>query len=286
MRSVSVWRKSRGYFLNECMENEMITKDKQALQYINKIIHDKTGIYLPEEKNYLLIHKMSRLLKNNDQETLNDFCNMIKNGNNDEINKLINNFTTNHTFFFREKSHLTILANDIKIKRKNNPLIWCAASSTGEEVYSIIISLLENNISNFTIVASDINSKVLIHMKKGIYNETRLGEIDKKIARKYFIKVTDRKDSRYRVKEHLRKYFVTKRINLIENIKFEKKFDYIFCRNVLMYFNKNTQESVINMLLKNLNDSGFLFVGHSESLLHLNNNLESVFNSVYTKRLC
>ena len=82
----------------------------------------------------------------------------------------------------------------------------------------------------------------------------------------------------------MKKFYIAKKINLIDNIKFENRFDYIFCRNVLMYFNNNTQESVIDMLLNNLDDYGYLFVGHSESLMHMNKKLESVFSSVYNKK--
>jgi chemotaxis protein methyltransferase CheR len=257
--------------------------DYKMLQHINRIIHDSTGIYLPEEKSYLLIHKISRLLKNGGCD-LDVFYESIKNGNKEEVDNLINNVTTNHTFFFRERNHLDVLIKNIKARKNKHPKIWCAASSTGEEVYSIIISLLENNIRNFILIASDINSKVLFHMKKGIYNESKMTEMDGKILSKYFTRHDISGNSCYEVRDYLKKYFIVKRINLIDNIKFEMKFDYIFCRNVLMYFNKSTQESVIDMLLNNLDDSGFLFVGHSESLLHLNYKLASVFSSVYNKR--
>ena len=266
------------------MIGEITMKNDNLLQYINERIHNKTGIFLPPEKKYLLIHKITRMLKNNDYNSLYDFCQLLKNNNKDGINNLINNITTNHTFFFREKSHLMILANDIKNKKNSYPLIWCAASSTGEEVYSIIISLLENKISNFKIIASDINSNVIFHMKRGIYNESRLVELNSDMINKYFTKCYIRGDCYYKIKDYLKKFYIAKKINLIDNIKFENRFDYIFCRNVLMYFNNNTQESVIDMLLNNLDDYGYLFVGHSESLMHMNKKLESVFSSVYNKK--
>jgi chemotaxis protein methyltransferase CheR len=267
------------------MDFELIMDNNKLLQNINKIIHERTGIYLTKEKYYLLIHKLSRILKNKNYRNLADFYSLIKNGDITVIDNLINNITTNHTFFFREKNHLNILVNDILQKGKNNPIIWCAASSTGEEVYSIIIALLENKINNFLLIASDINKKVLLQMKKGIYNVSKLIETDKTIINKYFVNESKNGEYNYCIKDHLKKYFITKRINLIDNIKFEKQFDYIFCRNVLMYFNKDTQKKVINMLINNLKDYGYLFVGHSESLIQANNRIESVFSSVYNKKL-
>ena len=145
--------------------------------------------------------------------------------------------------------------------------------------------LTEGTISNFFIVASDINKDVLISLKKGIYNKERLKNVNKHLLTKYFIKHKDDPQGRYRVKNEIKKYFVVKKLNLVEDILFEEQFNYIFCRNVLMYFNKQTQNKVINNLLNNLNDLGYLFVGHSESLFSITDNVEAVFSSVYNKKM-
>jgi chemotaxis protein methyltransferase CheR len=140
-------------------------------------------------------------------------------------------------------------------------------------------------INNFFIIASDINKDVLLHLKKGVYNKERLKETEPAIIDKYFIPdTTSRADvNYYTVRKDLKKYFIAKRINLIEEPLLEKQVDYIFCRNVLIYFDKETQVRVIENLLRNLTKLGYLFVGHSESLLNVTNKVEGVFTSVYSK---
>jgi chemotaxis protein methyltransferase CheR len=129
-------------------------------------------------------------------------------------------------------------------------------------------------------VASDINSDVLHHCKKGVYSAERMRELTPALVTKYFLPVEGH-PGRFRVKSYLKKYFILKKLNLIEKIRFEAPFDYIFCRNVLIYFDQDTQKLVIENLIANLDRLGYLFVGHSESLLHLTDRLESVFSSVY-----
>ena len=264
----------------------MITEiqiDQNFIDLFRELIHDKLGIYISKEKDYLIQSKLSRLISKSDYKNINEFYYSLKKNNKESIEDLIKHITTTHTFFFRESMHLKILRNDILIKKIENPLIWCAATSTGEEVYSIIIELLENNINNFFIVASDINKDVLIHLKKGIYSKERIKNVSRDLFNKYFDKYTDGAFVRYKIKSYLKKYFIVKKINLIEDVLFEKKFDYIFCRNVLIYFNKKTQKEVIDNLLNNLSDFGYLFVGHSETLFSITNKVESVFSSVYNK---
>jgi chemotaxis protein methyltransferase CheR len=198
---------------------------------------------------------------------------------------LIHYITTTHTFFFRENTHLKVLYNDILLREIKRPLIWCAASSTGEEVYSIIIELLEHGINDFLLVATDINSNVLKTCKRGVYSKERLKEVEPYILAKYFTVDGDHGSENYKVNDVLKRYFILKKINLIDDIEFQEKMDYIFCRNVLIYFDKETQKRVVDNLLRNLKDLGYLFVGHSETLMHITNRVESVFTSVYNKKL-
>ena len=257
--------------------------NQNFLNLFRELIHDKLGIYISKDKDYLIQNKVSRLLKKSNYKNMTEFYYSVKNNNNESLEQLIKYITTTHTFFFRESMHLKVLRNDILLRKVENPLIWCAATSTGEEVYSIIIELLENHISNFFIVASDINKDVLISLKKGIYNKERLKNVNKHLFKKYFIKHKDDPQGHYRVKNDIKKYFVVKKLNLVEDILFEEQFNYIFCRNVLMYFNKQTQNKVINNLLNNLNDLGYLFVGHSESLNGIDTTLKQVSPMVYKK---
>jgi chemotaxis protein methyltransferase CheR len=257
--------------------------DKKHLAMIGELIHDRLGIYISRDKEYLLEHKIGRLLSHGNYSCIDEFYTELLHNTNEAMEELIRYITTTHTFFFRENRHLNILRKDIILRRITRPLIWVAACATGEEVYSIIIELLEHGITDFFIVASDINRDVLFTCKRGVYPRERMKELPEAIIRKYFIPVRDRPQY-FRVKDMLRGFFIVKKLNLIDHFLFEEQFDYIFCRNVLIYFNLETQRRALDVLMQNLKRLGYLFVGHAESLIHVTGRLESVFASVYNKK--
>jgi chemotaxis protein methyltransferase CheR len=259
--------------------------DQKTLDLFRTLIHRETGITITRQKDYLLISKLGRMIRNSAYSNAEDLYHAIQKGDLAEWQNLVSSITTNHTFFFRERTHLKILKGDIQLRKISCPLIWVAASSTGEEVISIIIELLEAGITNFKILASDISKDVLIRMKRGLYSAQRFEEVSPDIIGKYFQKVQVNREQQYRVRDSLKSYFVAKQLNLIEPLKFQDRFDYIFCRNVLIYFNLETQKRVVSNLLANLKDYGYLFVGHSETLMNISDEVETVFTSVYNKKL-
>ena len=242
------------------------------------LIYHRLGINFSSEKEFLLESKINRIIQREKYESVESFYNSLKNGDIESLETLIKYTTTNHTFFFREKDHLDKLVELIRVNTIDNPIVWSAASSTGEEVYSIIIHLLENNIRKFLIIASDINSKVLHQMHEGIYHEARFFETPGMIKGKYFKKIDD---TRYQIRPDLREYICIKKLNLIEEMKFVSKFDFVFCRNVLIYFDNDTRNKVIQNILTNLKTGGSLFIGHTETLLNIKVNVERESNSVY-----
>ncbi|HBD93618.1 MAG: hypothetical protein A2015_14830 [Spirochaetes bacterium GWF1_31_7] len=252
--------------------NTQITKD------FKDIIYHEFGINFSVEKNFLLECKIKRLIQKEEYKSIEDFYKIIKSGEKNSMEILIKYITTNHTFFFREKDHLDKLSELILKSTIKCPVIWCAASSSGEEVYSIIISLLENDIKNFLIIASDINNNVLQKMHKGIYNIGRLFETSPSIKAKYFKKIDD---THYQIRPDLRNFISIKKINLINPMYFVSQFDYIFCKNVLIYFDSETQKKAIKNIMVNLKVGGFLFIGHTETLLNTKMNVEKESNSVY-----
>ncbi|MBN2738408.1 MAG: protein-glutamate O-methyltransferase CheR [Spirochaetales bacterium] len=260
--------------------------DPNYIELFRKVIHEKLGIYITKEKDYLIESKISRLIKRSQYKNIAEFYQAIKNEDKQSIEDLIRYITTTHTYFFREPMHLQILRNDILVQKKENVKIWVAASSTGEEVYSIIIELLENGFQDFKVIASDINKDVIVHMKKGVYSKERVKNVTPDLMRKYFIDLAPYGHEGFvKVQPMLKNFFIAKKLNLVTPLRFETDFDYIFCRNVLIYFDKETQRQVLQNLLANLSDYGYLFVGHSESLLHLSEHVETVFSSVYNKKL-
>jgi chemotaxis protein methyltransferase CheR len=261
-------------------EVQVVEIDQNYCDLFRAIIKERLGIYVSPSKDYLIKAKLGRLIKKEEYGSVAEFYKLLKTEDLESLENLIHYITTTHTFFFREKQHLRILRNDILIKKHRRPVIWCAATSTGEEVYSMIIELLEHGITDFLIVASDINREVLFRCKKGIYRQERMKELSDDLVKKYF-KPVPGLPGRFQVRKFLKDYFICKRLNLIESFRFEQQFDYIFCRNVLIYFDQETQGKVVNNLLANLKPLGYLFVGHSESLLNFRSDLESAFSSVY-----
>lgn len=256
--------------------------DNQLLIKFSHLIQEKTGIHIPEHKLFILENKLIRFSK---KEGYNDFEDIYKSlRKNDEllIDLFIRYITTNHTFFFRENDHFRLLIDDIRLNKHSKPLIWVAGSSSGEEVYSIVITLYEHGINNFLIIATDIDREVLVKMKNGIYTEDRVKNVEKGLLKKYFL--FNAKNNTYKIKDILRKNVRIKRLNFIENITFEGKFDYVFCRNVLIYFDKITQKKVIVTLLKNLHKHGLLFLGHSENLFYMQDIVIPMKNSIYRKK--
>jgi chemotaxis protein methyltransferase CheR len=265
------------------MEYEIKIPDSY-IELFRELIGKKFGIHIPKEKDYLLHSKLGKLLKTSKYNGVGDLYSSVKSGDEESIEDLIGHITTTFTFFFREKMHLKILRNDIILRKISRPVIWCAASSSGEEVYSIIIELLEHGIEDFLVVATDLNAHVLRDCKAGIYHPDRLKEATPQIKAKYFDHESSGEREFFKVKSFLKKNLVLKKINLIDKIRFERRFDYIFCRNVLIYLDRENQRRVVDTLLDNLDELGYLFVGHAESLLTMNNKLETVFASVYNKK--
>lgn len=259
----------------------MIQIENNVLDQFRDLIYTKLGIHLSKSKDYLLIAKLNRIMEKNNYRSLTEFYDHLLHENPEAYEILVRYITTNHTFFFRENAHFEILRDLMKLNPDKPRAIWCAASSTGEEVYSIIITLLEARLTNFIILASDLNKDVLFHLKRGIYHKDRLAKVSPALLSKYFRPVDE---NYYRIIPDLKKYIIIKKLNLIDYLIFENKFDYIFCKNVMIYFDDVSKKTVLNNILANLKDDGYLFIGHSESLINLTDKMDSVFSSVYGKK--
>ena len=254
------------------------------LERFREIIYRHTGISLNRHKNYLLSAKLQKIMMRLHYEDLDSFYKLLESENRESLDNLINYVTTNHTFFFREKSHLDILVNNINRRGLKNINIWCAASSSGEEAYSIAIYLLENRIKDFLIIASDIKREVLIHMKKGIYQKYKLNRTPPLYIQKYFRKIKLDNAYQYKISPAVKKHVRAKKINLIRDMQFYRPFDYIFCRNVMIYFDTPTTQKVVAHLLNNLHKNGLLFIGHSENLFNITGRAVPAGPAVYKKK--
>lgn len=258
--------------------NNLVLSD-ESFEKWRKFIYDKTGIYFQNNKKYLLESRLIKQLVNSDFNTFDDYLNFLQKvpSNNPELLKIYNALTINETFFFRNQPQLDaliykVIPELIEFKKKlnqNKIRIWSAASSSGEELYSICISLNEFIIPKysefkFELIGTDINSTVIDQARKGIYNEYSIRNLPIQYLKKYFSKNEDY----YELSPAIRNMaqFIT--LNLFDNQAMSKmiNFDIIFCSNVLIYFNLESKIKVVNNLFRSLNKNGYLFIGFSESL--------------------
>ena len=263
---------------------ELSNRDFEIFQ---KIIYDLCGICITEQKKELLKNRLIKRITKLNLDSFTEYRKFISdNKNSHEIEFLINAISTNKTEFYREIKHFQFLQNILitNYKDNNNELyIWCAASSTGEEPYSIAMTILENlpNISlrKIKILATDIDTDVLNKAQKGVYSKEQVTGVPNLQLKKYFT----HNNETYEVKQNVKDLISFRQLNLIKDFPFNKEFDFIFCRNVMIYFDLPTQEKLIGKFYKLIKADGYLFVGHTESLSRLNIKLKYVCPSVYIK---
>ena len=203
--------------------------------------------------------------------------------------EMINAISTNKTDFFREKIHFDFLAENVFPKLESQRVIrcWSAASSTGEEPYTLAITLLEHfgieNFKDIKILATDISTKVLDDAEQGIYSTDVVSPIPALLLKKYFYKGYNNWAGRYLAKECLKDMVFFRRLNLMKKFPLTAKFDFILCRNVMIYFDKPTREDLVNRLAQQLAPGGHLIIGNSESLSGIRTDLKYVQPAIYQR---
>jgi chemotaxis protein methyltransferase CheR len=207
------------------------------------------------------------------------------------LTNLIDALTTNHTSFFREQAHFDFLRNTFlpEWKKRERIDIWSAACSTGEEPYSIAMCLLEElgaiSPGRVRILATDISTRVLAKAKQGIYPAERFEGLPHAQLRRFWLRGERDWAGSYRAKEEVRALVEFNRINLLEPVTQVGRFALIFCRNVMIYFDKPTQQKVVERLAGRLEPGGYLLTGHAESLMGVQHELHYVRPAIYRKAL-
>ncbi|TFG93217.1 MAG: protein-glutamate O-methyltransferase CheR [Syntrophobacterales bacterium] len=258
---------------------------------ISRLVYDLCGINLHEGKKALVKSRLNKRLREGRFRSLSDYLKYVttKKGA-DELITMIDSLSTNLTSFFREEKHFLklheILPGMVRPRSRRGYRIWCAGCSTGEEPYSIAITLkevLNGKSTDCKILATDISTNVLRTAMAGIYSEERVKTIPQPLLRKYFQIGHGSWEGRYRVKKDLKDMVEFKRFNLMHTLSSDKVFDVIFCRNVMIYFDKETQGKVVNRFYDCLGENGWLFIGHSESLTGLTHSFKYIEPSIYRK---
>lgn len=276
----------------------MISADLNDIDYerISRLVYEQCGINLHEGKKELVKARLGKRLREGNFKSFGEYYRYVTTDDGTaELISMIDSLSTNLTFFFREESHFQKLHNIVNhmVKTSNQgrgPVklrIWSAGCSTGEEPYSLAMTVCES-VNGFAgdvkMVATDISTRVLQTADKGIFPKERLNNVPPAILKKYFQMGSGSREGQFRVKKNIRDMVEFSRFNLMDTPPPNYRFDIIFCRNVMIYFDKATQEALVNRFQQCLNKGGHLFIGHSESLTGLSHELKYVEPSVYRKQ--
>jgi chemotaxis protein methyltransferase CheR len=238
------------------------------------LIYQHAGIRLNESKMQMVYSRLSRRLRALRMDTFSGYLDMLQaNPDAEEWQQFVNALTTNLTAFFREAHHFDMLAEQIERTRERPFRIWCAASSTGEEPYSLAMTAFEACQSAnpaVEIIASDLDTHVLATAECGVYPLDRVEKLSLERKRGFFLKGAGPNEGKVRVKKPLRSLIDFRQINLLsEQWPLQGLFDAIFCRNVMIYFDQPTQRQILEKMGRRLKPDGLLYVGHSENLHYM-----------------
>jgi chemotaxis protein methyltransferase CheR len=270
----------------------------REFQKFSSFIYDLVGIQLPPTKMTMLESRLDKRLRSlgiSSYEEYGDFV-FSEEGKQAELIHLIDAVTTNKTDFFREPGHFQFLTDTTlptlmkkrDITRDNPVRIWSAGCSSGEEPYTLAMVLEEFASANadfhYSILASDISTRILETARKAIYAEDRIADIALPLKKKYLLRSKDRANPRVRICPKLRAKISFRRINFMHtDFGIAEKMDIVFCRNVIIYFDKTTQQALMRKFHQQLRPGGYLFLGHSETLNGIDIDFKSVGSTVYLK---
>jgi chemotaxis protein methyltransferase CheR len=261
---------------------------------IANYIESNVGIKMPATKQIMVQSRLIPRLKALNFDNFNDYINYVFSADNNELLLMISAITTNLTQFFRESQHFDFLAQhalpSLHSSGIQQPEIWSAGCSSGEEAYTLSVVMQEyqrthsGHFSGFSILATDISSKVLDKAVTAIYPEDSIAALPFELKHRYFLKSKNQENPCIRVNADTRNTVSFARLNFMDDdYTIAKSKHIIFCRNVIIYFDKKTQEAVVRKLVHHLSPGGFLFLGHSETILGMNLPLKNIAPTVFCK---
>ncbi|MCF8777263.1 protein-glutamate O-methyltransferase CheR [Vibrio sp. IRLE0018] len=256
--------------LEPSQEFELTDKD---FKYVQWFIHKHVGIYLSDHKRAMVYGRLSRKLREKGLKRFCDYRECIENNPEDRM-AFINALTTNKTHFFREIHHVEFLESHLvpywQEQGKRAVKIWSAGCSTGEEPYSYLASLHRSGffdgVIDCKLLATDLDTNVLSRAQLGVYDDTALESIPQPYLKGNFLRGKGAQAGKIKVKEILKTHVTFRQLNLLDDWPMKQKFDLISCRNVMIYFDKPTQQRLLERFYHQLHDDGVLFIGHSESV--------------------
>ncbi len=266
--------------------------NKSDFDKLSQFIYTNFGIQIKDSKKIMLQSRLHKRLK---ALQIDDFSKYVKflfsPAGKSEIIHMIDVVSTNKTDFFRESSHFDYISQNLlpQIQDNRHLKIWSSGCSSGEEVYTLAIVMSEANILkqnfNFSILGTDISTRILEKANLAIYPNKAIENIPLQLKKRYFLRSKNKMNENVRVAPELRKKARFQRLNFMDNAyNVPYDFDIIFCRNVLIYFDRKTQKAVVSKLLDRLKRGGLLFLGHSESLSGYNFDLRQIQTTIFQKK--
>jgi len=260
--------------------------------FIRDFLRQRAGIVLHEGKRDMVYSRLARRLRALGLSRFDDYCRLLARDGDEEAGHFMNALTTNLTAFFREPHHFDFLAEtlvpDLLRRRARGPIrIWSAGCSTGEEPYSIAMTLREAlptaRVRDVRILATDLDTEVLATARRGIYPMSRLEGLPRHRLQHWFRRGEGSQANRAKVSDEIQEMVHFRTLNLMESWPMQGPFDAIFCRNVVIYFDKPTQKRLVSRFAEILIDGGHLFLGHSETLYQVSNRFRLLGNTIYRK---
>ena len=264
---------------------------KTEYDRIRTLLYDESGISLGDNKQSLVVSRLSKRLRDLSLDSFEAYYEFVADDTSGaEFTRMLDLLSTNKTDFFREPKHFEFLRDEIlpSLEREKRIRIWSSACSTGEEPYTIAITLREG-VKNpaqwdFGILASDISTRVLAHASAGLYAQDRISTVPTDVAQRHFLKGKGNNAGLVKVKPHLSDMIKFRHLNLMsEKFPIKSPLDLIFCRNVMIYFDRPPQERLVGKFFRYLKPGGYLFIGHSESLQWLKHDFSTIAPTIYRK---
>ena len=278
--------------LNEALTNESEIRPLTAHEFdqFRQLAYDEFGLDLRPGKEQLVSARLAKKMRELHLHSYRDYYqHVVADKSKEALVAMIDALTTNHTSFFRELTHFDFLRHTIlpTLRTRDRIAIWSAACSTGEEPYSILFSLLDElgpaSLPRINILATDISTRVLATAKRGAYPAERFRDFPPQQLRHYLLRGDQQWKNWYLVKKEIRAAVSFQRFNLMECIPHASTFPVIFCRNVMIYFDRLTQQNLVQRLAGHLEPGGYLMIGHAESLNGIEHSLQYIRPAIYRK---
>ncbi len=265
----------------------------RELQAIVRLVYEKSGITLHDGKRALITARLQKRLRTGGFPSFGEYLRYVEaDRSGQELVTLLDAIATNHTSFFREAQHFALVKERVvpewRARKRAALEIWSAACSTGEEPYTLVMTLADTlaagELDRVRVLASDLSTKALARARAAVYPMEKVEELPIDVLRRHFEKGLGPQAGTARVQAPVRKPVEFQQLNLLEIGDLGRRFDVIFCRNVMIYFDKPVQQRVVSMLERHLIPGGYLFISHSESLNGISHGLRWVAPAVYVRR--